>query len=230
MHRSMLFIITIIIMFAEVAAKLPDALIVQDLLDKCGNDELTVDEVAVFENDHVVKLDISNKEISKDGVLKIPEEIGELTELEIFVCCFNSVREIPPEIGNCTKLRLLNLASNRIVAIPPEIGRLKNLQKLDLRHNSIEVLPPEIGDCLNLEYLWLWGNKLTRISPTITRLRRLKELYLNDNRLTTLPIEIIGMRFDYIDLIGNRLCNLSTILDVWVKEKDVNYKSSQMCQ
>lgn len=203
---------------------------VRDLLDECGMEGVTVADVAVMENGQVVKLDISNPDIAQDGITMLPAAVGRLTGMKELICRNNSISELPPEIGDCVSLETLDCASNRIVAVPPEIGNLRNLKRLDLRHNSLSVIPPELGNCTQLEYLWLWGNKLTALDPAITRLRKLKELYLKDNRLTTLPVGIVGMRFTYIDLLGNRLCNLSTLLDRWAKKIDEEYKSTQKCR
>jgi Leucine-rich repeat (LRR) protein len=230
MHRPTIFcFIAVLLTLTEYAVGL-DMTTVRLILDKCGFDTMQVEDVADFnEEGRVIRFNLTNPDIAKDGIMKLPQEIGELTELRKFICIGNSIIEIPTVIGKCTELRELNLASNRIVAVPPEIGALRELRKLDLRHNSIALLPPEIGTCENLEYLWLWGNKLIELDPAIVRLRKLRELYLNDNRLTTLPLGIMGMRLNYIDFMGNRLCDISTVLHLWCKKIDGQYKSTQRC-
>lgn len=229
MYRNGFFLMGLLVYAAGVFAQQTDSRIVETILEKCGLPDIAVESVAVMENGRVTKLDLSNKDVSKDGISVLPAEIGLLTELQELTCTDNVITAIPAEIGSCVNLTKFNAASNRITALVPEIGKLKNLTHLDLRHNSIEKLPPEIGDCSNLEFLWLWGNKLTELDPAITKLRKLQELYLKDNRLTTLPIGIVGMRFQYIDLLGNRLCNLSSVLDVWARKIDDKYKSTQRC-
>ncbi len=229
MYRKLFFLISFLVISANVFAEESDATVVQSILDKCGLSGVTAGDVAVLEDGRVVTLNLTNKDVSKDGISLIPPEIGRLTMLRELTCNNNSIEAIPSEIGNCFNLRKLVLASNRIVAIPPEIGKLKNLTVLDLRHNSIEKVAPEIGKCSNIEFLWLWGNKLTELDPAITQLRKLQELYLNDNRLTTLPVGIIGMRIRYVDISGNKLCNMSSLLDTWAKKIDKDYRSMQKC-
>ena len=229
MCRKSLFFILLLPSFALVNAEGLDALVVRNMLVKCGVEGLTVDDVAEMANGRVVSLDLSNRDVSKDGITSIPEEIGHLTALRELVCSGNSIEGIPSTIGNCVDLRKINLASNRIAIIPPEIGRLRNLESLDLRHNSLAVLPPELVQCSNLEYLWLWGNKLTSIEP-VAHLRKLKELYLKDNRISTLPVGIITMKFNYVDLLGNKLCNLTGRLDAWARSVDDKYLSTQNCR
>lgn len=229
MYRTSLLIVCIVVAFGKSVIARSDVEIADIIIKKCGNTRLIVEDVAVLERGRVVSLDLTNWDFRSDGIVAIPSEIGMLSELKELIAMNNAIRLIPPEIGNCRNLRVLNLASNNIMTLPPEIGMLEKLEKLDLRHNNIKELPPEIGNCTSIEYLWLWGNDLTSLNPAITRLYRLKELYLKDNRLTTLPVGIIRMRFTYVDLFGNRLCNLSTVLDKWAKRIDDRYTSTQNC-
>jgi hypothetical protein len=228
MYRKLFFFILLVVAFAAVYAEGSDALVVQTMLEKCGLTGITVDDVAEMEEGRVVKLNVSNRDVSKEGATSIPEEIGQLTALRELVCTDNSIELLPPQIGQCVNLQKIDMSSNRLAALPPEIGKLKNLVSLDVKHNSLETLPPELGNCVNLEYLWLWGNKLTDITPVV-KLKKLRELYLKDNRLTTLPAGIVTMKFNYIDLLGNKLCNLKGRLDAWAKTVDKKYRSTQKC-
>jgi Leucine-rich repeat (LRR) protein len=225
----MVFLIGIVVVSANIAAGQSDESVLQTILTKCGLDGVTANDVAVIENGNIVALNLANKDLSKDGFSTFPVEISQLVSLRDLNCSGNTIETIPPEIGQCHNLQKLDLSSNRIAAIPPEIGHLANLTYLDLRHNDIVSVPPEIANCANLEFLWLWGNKLTDLDPAITKLHKLKELYLTDNRLTTLPVGIVAMRFKYIDLTGNKLCNMGSILDVWAKKYDKDYRNLQRC-
>lgn len=206
-----------------------DVTTVRDILEKCGMSGITVEDVAVIEDGQVVSLNLNNKDISKDGISVLPPDIGKLASLREFSCTDNVIETLPAEIGSCVSLQKINCSSNRIAAIPPEIGNLTNLTHLDVRHNSISVVPAEIKNCINLQYLWLWGNKITVFEPAILKLPKLRELYLKDNRLTTLPPEIIKKKFEYIDFLGNKLCNLPPKIDAWAKKIDNQYKSAQRC-
>jgi Leucine-rich repeat (LRR) protein len=229
MIRKLFSVIIVSVVSANCFAAGSDGTVLQTILEKCGLDGAIAGDAAIMENGSVVSLNLANRDLSKDGYAELPAEIGQLTELRELDCSGNILQTIPPELGNCTKLKKLDLKSNRITVLPPEIGRLVNLTYLDLKHNSLSVIPPELGNCGNLEYLWLWGNKLTALDPAIVKLRKLKELYLTDNRLTTLPLGIVGMRFKYIDLVGNKLCNMSSVLDIWAKKYDQQYRSLQRC-
>ncbi|MBN1761264.1 MAG: leucine-rich repeat domain-containing protein [Chitinispirillaceae bacterium] len=230
MRRNTFFFIMALLTGSAIAVSgQSDALIVQRILERCGMRDISVEEVTEMEDGRVVKLDLSNNDVAKDGITLIPDEIGKLTALREFVCTDNSIEEVPSEIGRCVNLRKLDLGSNRIGLLPNEIGQLRQLEKLDLRHNRLTALPPELANCKNIEYLWLWGNKLTDIKP-VAHLTNLQELYLKDNRLTMLPPSIMRIKFRYIDFLGNRLCNLPSRVDNWVKTIDNRYRATQRCQ
>jgi Leucine-rich repeat (LRR) protein len=218
-----------LIVIMSFAAFSDDITIVQTIVEKCGMEGVGASDVVTEENGRVVTLDLKNREISQDGISFIPAEIGQLTALKVLIASGNIIDSIPSEIGQLTELTKLDLASNRIVAIPPTIGNCINLTHLDMRYNRLTVLPPEIGNCKKLFLLQLWGNKLTEVTDAITKLPVLEEIYLKDNRLTTLPVGITRMKINYIDIIGNKMCDLSPKLDAWFKKKDKRYRETQKC-
>lgn len=206
-----------------------DEAVVRGILKKCGFTEADFKKRVVMEQSRVVALDLSNTDISKDGISEISGEIGELTALREFSCRENSIVVLPPEIGQLRSLEKLDLASNRIVSLPIQMAHLEKLTHLDLRHNRMETLFPQIDYLKNLRYLQLWGNRLTVLDENVTRLVLLRELYLKDNRLTTIPDDIVRMNLTYVDLHGNRLCDLNPALDTWAKKADKRYKLYQKC-
>jgi Leucine-rich repeat (LRR) protein len=50
----------------------------------------------------------------------------------------NNISIIPNEIGNLTNLEKIELYDNKIEFIPSEIGNLTNLQELHLSYNKIK--------------------------------------------------------------------------------------------
>lgn len=203
--------------------------IVRSIIEKSGMKNITVQDITEKKNGRIVTLDLSNRDFSKDGISVIPSEIGQLTSLETLLCKENIITAIPAQIGNLVSLKKIVATSNRISLVPAEIGKCTSLVDLDLRHNQIENLPQEIGKLENLVYLRLWGNKLTSLPETIGNMKSLNELYLKDNRLTSLPLSLTKLQLEYVDLIGNKLCNLSPEIETWVLKKDKKYKQTQKC-
>lgn len=68
------------------------------------------------------------------------------------------ISKIPDAIGNLTKLETLMLAENKIQTLPETIGLLTNLKTLYLFNNQLTALPESIGNLTKLEWLGLIGN------------------------------------------------------------------------
>src|SRR5690606_27169663 len=80
----------------------------------------------------------------------LPQEIGQLINLEVLNLYENQFTSIPSEIGQLTNLISLRADENQLTSIPSEIGQLNSLAYLDLEDNQITSLPPEIGQLANL--------------------------------------------------------------------------------
>lgn len=80
------------------------------------------------------------------------------------------IKRIPENIGDLARLRSLILSENAIEAIPASIGRLTGLLTLHLFHNRITSLPQSIGNLTGLMWLGLSGNMITK--KTIRELKR----------------------------------------------------------
>lgn len=135
--------------------------------------------------------------VGSRGILELPPEIGNLTNLTNLNLDNNQLTGLPPEIGNLTNLTSLNLSSNQITSLPPEIGSLTNLTNLNLSINKLTTLPPEIGNLTNLINLNLSNNPLISLPTEILQLKQLIKLNLHSyfggefsNQLN-LPPEII---------------------------------------
>ena len=74
---------------------------------------------------------------------EFPEEITDLTDLNILILRGNNLKTIPPSIGKMTELKKLVLTNNQLTTLPDEIVELKNLKNLNLKGNSIS--PKEVS-------------------------------------------------------------------------------------
>lgn len=130
----------------------------------------------------------------------IPEEIGNLSELQILYLSRNNLEgEIPKTIGNLTKATYINLSSNRLSgSLPKEIGQLASLIEFDIANytfgaggGTIEI-DPETGEVIG------GGTAQNSISGPIPielcKLPNLSELFMDGNKLSgEIPEEIWSM-------------------------------------
>jgi len=155
----------------------------------------------------------------------LPEEIGDLTNLEQLQVIGQSraqfpasmkklknlkmmrisIEHLPTDIENLKHLEALHIGPN-IRSLPPSIGNLKNLKKLDLYAARLRFLPDEIGNLTSLEVLNLEYSFLRSLPHSIGNLKSLK--YLNLSRMharIVLPDEIGNLRnlndLDFSDTI-----------------------------
>ncbi|MFN6570867.1 COR domain-containing protein [Dendronalium sp. ChiSLP03b] len=135
--------------------------------------------------DKVTKLDLSHK-----GLITLPAEIGQLSNLSKLSLYSNRLTTLPKEIGQLSNLSVLYLDSNQLTTLPKEIGQFSNLSVLSLYSNQLTTLPKEIGQLTNLSRLNLHSNQLTTLPKEIGQLTNLSQLSLGSNQLTTLPKEI----------------------------------------
>ena len=123
---------------------------------------------------------------------------------------------MPEEIGQLTNLQVLYLRSNQLTSLPKEIGQLTNLQILYLGSNQLTSLPKEIGQLTNLQILYIDKNQLSSLPPEIVQLTKLK-LQTLDLRGNPIPIppEILGQKEQY-ENIGD----IKEILDFYFRVQD----------
>lgn len=65
--------------------------------------------------------------ISDNKLVKLPPEIGRLTELETLVVRDNKITTLPEEIGKLTKLKALYAQGNKLVFLPVGLANCKLL-------------------------------------------------------------------------------------------------------
>ena len=99
-------------------------------------------------------------------IQNIPDEIGNLVQLQTLDLSSNKVRELPAGIVRLTQLSSLYLYDNQIKTFPNEICQLTQLVSLDLSDNEIPFLPYEILQLSDITHLNLQNNPIP-IPPEI---------------------------------------------------------------
>jgi len=147
------------------------------------------------------KLDISSL-----GLTAIPDEVAQLSQLEVLDLDRNQITAIPESIARLTNLKVLTLNANEISLIPDSIGRLSQLQKLSFWDNNIRTIPESIAQLLRLQSISLTRNKISSIPDSIAELSQLRALYLGGNQIATFPDSLARLsELDSLYLWGNRI-------------------------
>jgi len=91
--------------------------------------------------------DISKQaSVTPSKIKRLPQEIGNLSNLEILDLGRNGIQEIPIQIQTLINLKILKLDFNDIHEIPSFISKLKNLKELHMCENGKMKLPDSLSE------------------------------------------------------------------------------------
>jgi Leucine-rich repeat (LRR) protein len=85
------------------------------------------------------RLDLSNQ-----GLVQLPPDIFEKTELSHLDISHNKLTSLPSEIGHLATLTNLNCAGNQLASLPSQIGTLTALQLFGLKVNTTSNTSPNV--------------------------------------------------------------------------------------
>jgi len=120
-------------------------------------------------------------DIALTAMESLPESIGELKKLKYLDASSTNITTVPESIGDCESLMFLDLHSTDITGIPDSVTKLKNLKSLDLGYTKITALPENIGELSELVRLDLFGLDLRKLPQSMKNLTRLEYLNVFDN-------------------------------------------------
>jgi len=124
------------------------------------------------------------------GLTKIPEWIGELTELREINLSDNLLTELPQGFWQLSQLENLDLVGNHFKTLPKSIRHLQQMKLLFLSRNQLKVLPSSLVYLTQLEGLYLWNNELEKLPEWIEQLERLSYLLISKNNISDIPDNI----------------------------------------
>ena len=92
------------------------------------------------------------------GLTKVPENISDLTRLQVLDIHANNLTELPDSLVQLHHLRLLDVSANRLQKLPACFGELRKLEMLNAMQNRIAYLPDGIHKCKRLKTLLFKSN------------------------------------------------------------------------
>lgn len=124
--------------------------------------------------------------IRDNDILFLPDNIGDLTNLEKLNLKLNKLKYIPKSITKLVNLTDLDLGVALRCEVPEYLFKLTTLRKLDIMRNNIKVLSDNVTKLVNLEKINLSMNRLTALPETFFfELGKLQEVNLEHNHFAS---------------------------------------------
>jgi len=118
----------------------------------------------------------------------------------------NQITKLPDEIGDLENLEYLNLGDNYLYDLPKSLGNLKNLKELYTRENNFNsTMPAAIFSLYNLEKLNVGSSSITKIPKEIKNLKKLVELRAQNNQISEIADLGSLQNLKYLVLSNNKL-------------------------
>jgi len=151
-------------------------------------------------------------ELSEASVLIEEARQNRATELDLSLL---GLTELPEDVGQLSQLQSLYLDSNQLSELPASIGQLSQLQRLDLSNNQLSELPASIGQLSQLLVLFLDSNQLSELPESMKTLGSLRQLYLHGNDRLGIPAEVLGPAWYEVRGGASKAAKPAEILDYY---------------
>lgn len=131
------------------------------------------------------------------SVVKLPDSIGNLTELQRFDLSPDSkapdhqIQTLPETIGNWRKLEELTIRDTRIQALPESVGNWTNLRECYLESTLVSSLPVSACNWVSLTEFIGDGSQFTSIPPVIATWKKLNKFRLLAQRQCDLGDDLL---------------------------------------
>ncbi len=137
------------------------------------------------------------------NIVKLPDEIFNLIQLEELKIINCNLESISPQIQKLINLRNLSLNKNQLSKLPGELSNLHNLCEIHLALNVFIDFPKVLYKMKSLKHICIYSNQITSICNDISNLSGLEELMIHENNLINLPLKLFNLK----NLIKLTLCN-----------------------
>lgn len=171
----------------------------------------------------------SGLDLSDLGLTRLPESIGQLTQLEKLNIGANRLTALPDWLGHLRRLQRLDVFDNQLTSLPESLSQLPQLQELNLGMNRLTALPECLGGWKHLQVLRVSDNRLKSLPECLGQLRQLRFLAFPKNCVTTLPAclgQLAGLRG--LSAWGNQLTTLPEALGQLSRLQDLDVSRNQL--
>lgn len=156
----------------------------------------------------------------------LPEEIGNLSELQVLRLILNNISVFPQSIEKLSNLVVMEIFYCFMLEFPEILCQLKNLKVLKCMANNFTNLPVGIGKLKELTIVDFSYNKLTKFPEFFVNLPNLCELNLTGNKINSLPenignltnLKILKVSFTNISKLPDSISSLKQLISLGCRE------------
>jgi Leucine-rich repeat (LRR) protein len=125
--------------------------------------------------------------VSSNGIIRLPDSISLLPELEVLKCQYNHICDITVFPDGFPKLYEIDISNNNLDHIPFSIGSFRKLHRLGISNNHLTNLPNSLGNLDSLESIDAYDNRIDSFQCDIGQFKRLTWLTLDNNNILKVP-------------------------------------------
>jgi len=148
--------------------------------------------IGINENGCVISIELPSNNL----IGSIPEDIGDISNLEILDLNGNNINQIISEVGTLIKLKYLDLSDCQLNGIiPSSFWNLVNIEHLDISNNALNGnIPDEISNYIKATHLYFSNNNLDGpLTPQLLSLENLIAFHIDNNNLSGALNGLLGI-------------------------------------
>mmetsp|Transcript_38718 Transcript_38718/g.91363 ORF Transcript_38718/g.91363 Transcript_38718/m.91363 type:complete len:257 (-) Transcript_38718:74-844(-) len=161
-------------------------------LDLSMNLYTTIPDQCLWKDGHLAT-SLTKLSINQNRIQVIPEEIGEMKNLNTLCIYDNTLTTLPLNICKLGSLTQLSVYNNFITSLPPEFCQIPKLAQAHLSNNRLTDMPDGMEKMTALRALFLDGNTLQDLNDGFFKMPAIQELTLANNTLKTIPPELANL-------------------------------------
>jgi len=176
---------------------------------------------------------LSTLSMSKNLLVNVPPEIGQLRQLQLLNLSYNSLSSIAGfPFANLANLKHIDVAGNKLSMLDRfTFDRMDKIVSLNLSHNQLQNLEPGSFDGVpNLQELSLDDNLLLDITGVLANLNQLKLLNISQNRLTHIDLALLPTNLHEFSATNNQINQITAFLSNIINRKTNNLKRIDFSQ
>jgi hypothetical protein len=175
-------------------------------------------------------------ELSKSGIVKIPEIIDQFQYLKRVNLFDNEIERLPSTFSSLPRLQELVLSSNNMQSWDPAILKIKSLLVLDLSDNGMASLPENFENLQNLKWLFLGQNLISVLPKSLLYLESLQSIDLSNNHLNEIQpfigeltnLETLNLKGNQIETIPDQIGNLKKLKTLNLNSNPIAHNKTEV--